>query len=75
MAGFPQENHRKVHGDDSDDEIDFPFNVKLQSTYAQTDYRVNETIKLIGGTLWNKEVYGSTDSLSRVGVILTLYKK
>ena len=47
MGGSLQENHRKVHGDDRDDEIDFPFDVELQSAYAQIDYRVKETINLL----------------------------
>jgi len=75
LFGCLQENQRKIPNNDSDTTIDPPYNVEPRSTYAQADYRVNETVRLIGGTQWNKAAYGSTDLLSRVGVIITPFKK
>lgn len=75
VAGFLQEDQRKVHGDHSDDVIDEPFHVEPKSAYAQADYRLSKSVKVIAGTQWNKAAYGYTDLLSRFGVILTPYKK
>lgn len=75
VLGHLHENLRTIENDDSDPTIDPPYNLEPRSTYAQADYRINETIKLIGGTQWNRAPYGSTDLISREGVIITPYKK
>jgi len=75
VLGYLQEYQKKIGGDESDPVVDPPYNVEPKSAYAQADYKIGKSIKLIAGTQWNKAAYGSTDLLSRFGIILTPYKK
>jgi len=42
-----------------------------RSAYAQADYMVGNTVKLIAGTQWNESAHGDSDFVSRGGVIVT----
>jgi outer membrane receptor for ferrienterochelin and colicin len=46
-----------------------------QSAYAQADYRIRESVKLIAGTQWNESAQGYEGFVSRYGVIFTPCKK
>jgi outer membrane receptor for ferrienterochelin and colicins len=46
-----------------------------QSAYAQGDYKIGKTIKLIAGTQWNESAQGFSDFVSRYGAIVTPSKK
>lgn len=52
-----------------------PYAHSPQSAYAQADYRVNDTVKLIAGTQWNESSQGFSDFTTRYGVILTPVEK
>ncbi len=47
-----------------------PYDYSPQSAYAQADYRLNDTVKLIAGTQWNESSQGFSDFTTRYGVIL-----
>jgi len=46
-----------------------------QSVYAQADYKIGESAKLIAGTQWNESSQGYEGFVSRYGVIFTPFKK
>jgi outer membrane receptor for ferrienterochelin and colicin len=46
-----------------------------QSAYAQADYKIGESVKLIAGTQWNESSQGYEGFVSRYGVIFTPFKK
>ncbi|MCJ7776819.1 MAG: TonB-dependent receptor, partial [Sedimentisphaerales bacterium] len=46
-----------------------------RGAYAQADYKIGESVKLIAGTQWNESSQGYEDFVSRYGVIFTPFKK
>ncbi len=46
-----------------------------KSAYAQGDYKLGKSIKLIAGTQWNEASNGYDDFVSRFGLIFTPFKK
>ncbi len=42
-----------------------------RSAYAQGDYMIGNTVKLIAGTQWNEAAHGDSDLVSRLGVVVT----
>ncbi len=46
-----------------------------RSAYAQADYKVDPSVKLIAGAQWNQSAQGYEDTVSRYGVIFTPFKK
>ena len=51
------------------------YDYKPKSAYAQGDYKIGESVKLIAGTQWNESSQGHSDFVSRYGVILKPYEK
>jgi outer membrane receptor for ferrienterochelin and colicins len=75
VMGYLSE-YRSNYDSDSDEFQSIPsYSYKPQSAYAQTDYKIGHTVKLIAGTQWNKSSQGSSDFTSRYGVILTPFDK
>jgi outer membrane receptor protein involved in Fe transport len=52
-----------------------PYNYAPRGAYAQGDYKINDSLKLIAGTQWNESSQGYEDFVSRYGVIFTPFKK
>ena len=51
------------------------YDHKPQSAYAQGDYTIDESVKLVAGTQWNESSQGNSDFVSRYGVILTPFER
>lgn len=45
------------------------------SAYAQGDYQIGDSVKLIAGMQWNESAQGHSDFISRYGVVLTPFDK
>ncbi|MBN2591256.1 MAG: TonB-dependent receptor [Sedimentisphaerales bacterium] len=75
VMGYLSE-YRSNYDSESDEIQTIPsYNYTPQSAYAQADYKIDRTVKLIAGTQWNKSGQGSSDFTSRYGVILTPFDK
>jgi len=73
--GYLQE-YRKNYKPDDDYYQSIPaYHHQPQSTYAQADYKIGESVKLIAGTQWNESSQGYEGVVSRYGVIFTPFKK
>jgi outer membrane receptor for ferrienterochelin and colicins len=51
------------------------YHQQPQSVYAQADYKIGKSVKLITGTQWNESSQGFEDIVSRYGVIFTPFEK
>lgn len=51
------------------------YHRRPQSAYAQADYKIGNTYKVIAGTQWNKSGQGYSDLISRYGLIITPSEK
>jgi len=51
------------------------YHLQPQSAYAQADYKIRESVKLIAGTQWNESSQGYEGFVSRYGVIFTPFEK
>jgi outer membrane receptor protein involved in Fe transport len=51
------------------------YHYSPKSAYAQADYKVAPSTKLIAGAQWNVSAQGYEDTVSRCGVILTPFEK
>lgn len=70
------EEYRNNYKPDDDYYQSIPtYHYQPQSVYAQADYKIKESVKLIAGTQWNETSQGYEDTVSRYGVILTPFKK
>ena len=69
------EEYRSNYSVESDYYQSIPtYHHQPQSAYAQADYKIGESVKLIAGTQWNESSQGFEDIVSRYGVILTPFK-
>jgi outer membrane receptor for ferrienterochelin and colicins len=75
VLGFLQEYRSNYKSDDSYFQSIPSYDYTPRGVYAQGDYKLNEVVKLIAGTQWNKSPLGDSDFVSRYGIILTPYKK
>lgn len=75
VFGFLQEYRSNYKSDDNHFQSISSYDYEPRAFYAQGDYKLNEIVKLIAGTQWNKSPLGDSDFVSRYGVILTPYKK
>ena len=75
VLGFLQEYRTNYKPDDDHFQSIPPYCYSPQGAYAQGDYKIGESTKLIAGTQWNKSSQGYSDFVSRYGVILTPFKK
>jgi len=75
VLGYLQE-YRSNYAPDSDRSQSIPpYDYSPQSAYAQGDYKIDDSIKLIAGTQWNESSQGYSDFVNRFGVIITPLKK
>jgi outer membrane receptor for ferrienterochelin and colicins len=75
VVGYVQE-YRSNYAPDEDRFQSIPaYEYWPRSAYAQGDYTVSSTVKLIGGAQWNESPQGDTDLISRLGVIVTPHDK
>lgn len=73
--GYLQEN-RSSYAPDNDYYQSIPtYHFQPQSVYAQADYKINETVKLIYGSQWNESSQGYEDIVSRYGIVFTPFNK
>ncbi len=75
VLGFLQEYRTNYKSDDEYFQSIPSYNYAPRGLYAQSDYKLNEVVKVIAGTQWNKSPLGDSDFVSRYGIILTPYKK
>jgi outer membrane receptor protein involved in Fe transport len=69
------EEYRSSYSPKSDYYQSIPtYHQQPQSAYAQADYKIGKSVKLIAGTQWNESSQGFEDIVSRYGVILTPFK-
>ncbi len=73
VLGFLQE-YRSNYAADHFQSIP-SYNYDPRSAYAQGDYTIGDTVKLIAGAQWNESAQGYSDLISRYGVILTPFEK
>jgi len=50
------------------------YHHRPQSVYAQADYKINKSVKVIAGTQWNETSQGYEDIVSRYGFIFSPFK-
>ncbi len=75
VLGYLQE-YRSNYKVDDDYYLSIPaYHYQPQSAYAQADYKIRESVKLIAGTQWNESSQGYEGFVSRYGVIFTPFKK
>jgi len=75
VLGYLQE-YRSNYAPDSDRSQSIPpYDYSPQSAYAQGDYKIDDSIKLIAGTQWNESSQGYSDFVNRFGVIITPFDK
>jgi len=75
VLGYLQE-YRSNYKVDDDYYLSIPaYHYQPQSAYAQADYKIRESVKLIAGTQWNESSQGYESFVSRYGVIFTPFKK
>lgn len=73
--GYLQE-YRTNYGPDDDYYQSVPaYDYQPQSAYAQADYKVGDSVKLIAGTQWNESSQGYEGVVSRYGVIFTPFER
>jgi outer membrane receptor for ferrienterochelin and colicins len=73
--GFLEE-YRSSYSPETDYYQSIPtYHQQPRSAYAQADYKIIESVKLIAGTQWNETSQGYEDTVSRYGIILTPFKK
>jgi outer membrane receptor protein involved in Fe transport len=73
--GYLQEYRTNYKPDDDYYQSIPTYHYQPQSAYAQADYKIGESVKLIAGTQWNESSQGYEDFVSRYGVIITPFKK
>ena len=75
VFGYLQE-YRRNYKPDNDHFQSIPsYNHEPISAYAQGDYKIDDSLKLITGTQWNKSSQGHSDFVSRYGIIFTPHEK
>ncbi|MGA2093597.1 MAG: hypothetical protein ABSH16_09345 [Sedimentisphaerales bacterium] len=72
--GYLQEYRTSYKPDDDYYQSIPTYHYQPQSAYAQADYKIGESIKLVAGTQWNESSQGYEDFVSRYGVIFTPFK-
>jgi outer membrane receptor for ferrienterochelin and colicins len=73
--GYLQE-YRTNFAPDSDYYQSIPtYRYRPQGLYAQGDYKIVESLKLIAGAQWNESSQGYEDTITRYGLIFTPIKK
>jgi outer membrane receptor for ferrienterochelin and colicins len=73
--GYLQEYRNSYKPDDNHFQSVPTYHYQPQSIYAQADYKIGKSIKLIAGTQWNETSQGYEDLVSRYGVVFTPSKK
>lgn len=69
--GYLVEHQQKFSGGDGDYASIPNYSSSPQSAYTQADYRLNQSIKLIGGGQWNRAGNKKTDIVTRIGAVFT----
>jgi outer membrane receptor for ferrienterochelin and colicins len=73
--GYLQE-YRSSYVTDRDDYQSIPiYRYRPQGFYAQGDYKLIDSVKLIAGAQWNESSQGYEDTVTRYGVIFTPFEK
>jgi outer membrane receptor for ferrienterochelin and colicins len=73
--GYLQEYRTSYRPDDDYYQSIPTYHHQPQSAYAQGNYKIGDSFKLIAGTQWNESSQGYEDFVSRYGVIFTPFKK
>jgi len=71
VGGYLQEYRRNYDTDNKYYQSIPSYNYEPETLYAQGDYKIGKSVKLIAGTQWNKSPLGDSDLTSRYGIIIT----
>ncbi|MDY6950763.1 MAG: TonB-dependent receptor [Thermodesulfobacteriota bacterium] len=75
VLGYLHEDRRNYAPDDDYFQSIPSYDYSPDSAYAQADYKIGESVKLIVGGQWNESPLGDTDVISRFGVIFTPFER
>lgn len=75
VGGYLQEYRRNYDPDNEYYQSIPSYNQEPESLYAQGDYKIGKSAKLIAGIQWNESPLGDSDTISRYGIILTPFEK
>lgn len=74
VFGFLQEYRTNYDGRGSEFQSIRDYHYSPRSAYAQGDYEIGDSLKLIAGTQWNKSSLGDSDLISRYGIVYTPFE-
>ncbi len=75
VFGFLQEHRKSYSPKNRHFQSIRSYSYDPRSAYAQGDYEIDDSLKLIAGTQWHKSPLGDSDLVSRYGVIYTPFEK
>ena len=75
VLGYLLEDRRNYAPDDDYYQSIPSYDYSPDSAYAQADYKIGKSLKLIAGGQWNESPLGDTDLISRFGAIFTPFEK
>ncbi len=75
VLGYLMESRSSYHPDNDKFQSIASYRHEPKSFYAQGDYQIDKTVKLISGMQWNRSSQGVADIISRHGIIITPNQK